>query len=972
MPLQAVRASEYTMRMRSPRRSVSPHQVLLAALCSLACVSSARAQAAAAEPRWQLLHERAGTSLRALAVVDASVVWAGGTGGTVLRTVDGGRAFRDVAPTDCDACDFRDLHAFGPERAVAMVAGQPARIYRTADGGASWSRVHEDPDAAAFFDTIEFDGDLGFLFGDPLGGEMYVRRSDDAGASWRRVAGLPAPLPDEAGFAASGTCVSVGGSAVRIVTGGGASRCVSSTDGGVSFRAAPLPLLQGSPSQGAFGVAFRGELGIAVGGDYREPARADGTAAWTDDGGRAWHASSALGYRSAVTWLDDGSALAVGPLGASITRDGGRTWSAFGETGFHAVARGSDGSVFACGSDGRIARLLPAREFAVMKLFGDHMVLPPGETVAVRGFGPAGAKVRVAGSWGEALECTIGADERWRGDLPTPGRGGPHAITLTCGGERIVLDDVLVGDVWLCSGQSNMEMPVGHQGGWKLGVDDWEREVANANHPELRVFTVGKATSGTPLDDVEGEWQVCTPETAGSFSAAGYFFALELLDRGPIGLVVSSWGGTVCEAWTSPAALAEFPEFADALAATRAPAMSRTERRDAFWRAVPPEPLDGGWKRVSLPGLWSQQGLARVDGVAFYRRAVALPEAMRGQDLVLELGAIDDMDTTWCNGVRVGGMEDNGAWSTPRRYAVPANVTAGRERVDILVRVVDTGGEGGFSASPETMQLRAADGSAAVGLAGETWYLQLVEQMKDLPPWPRGPSNSPNRPAVLYHAMIAPLVPFPFTGALWYQGESNRNRAEQYARLFPAMIRDWRRIFARKLPFLFVQIAPFGYGEPDGGAALRLAQAAALELPHTGMVVTLDIGDARDIHPRNKQEVGRRLALHALRGVYGEDVVSDGPTPRGVERAGDGLRVTFDGAHGGLLGDAPLLGFEVAGADGAFAAASARIDGEAVVVRCDAVAEPRHVRYAWGAVPPASLKNGAGLPAGPFRLSVPR
>lgn len=219
--------------------------------------------------------------------------------------------------------------------------------------------------------------------------------------------------------------------------------------------------------------------------------------------------------------------------------------------------------------------------------------------------------------------------------------------------------------------------------------------------------------------------------------------------------------------------------------------------------------------------------------------------------------------------------------------------------------------------------------------------------------------------------MIAPLVPFPFTGAIWYQGESNRGRDEQYARLFPAMIADWRRAFARELPFYFVQIAPFDYDHDEFAAPrLRDAQAAALRLPHTGMVVTLDVGEAKDIHPRNKQAVGKRLALQALRDHYGEDVVADGPRPTSATRQGDEVRVAFTGCEEGLVSDVPPRGFELAGDDGVFHTASARIDGTVVVLRCPAVPSPTLVRHAWAAVPDRSLANGTGLPAWPFLLPV--
>ncbi|MCB9885351.1 MAG: 9-O-acetylesterase [Planctomycetes bacterium] len=618
------------------------------------------------------------------------------------------------------------------------------------------------------------------------------------------------------------------------------------------------------------------------------------------------------------------------------------------------------------------------KAFRPKHLFGDHMVLPPLTAVPISGFGPAGAAVEVQGSWGERAHTITPADGRWQVTLKTPERGGPVEVTLRCtpgpgAPLTTVLRDVLIGDVWLASGQSNMEMPVGEHGGWRGGVLDFEEEIATADHPQLRMFTVERTTSGVPLDDVEGQWQVCSPATVATFSASAYFFGRELLARGkgPIGLVVSSWGGTVCEAWTSAQGLRGFPEFEAALAATRPGTAATTvaSRRAAFWKAVPDAPADVAATSVQMPDLWSRSGLGDFDGVAFYRHTVALPAALRGKELWLDLGTIDDMDTVWCNGARVDGMERDGVWSTPRHYRVPAALTAGKDSVALLVRVVDTGGEGGFSGAAADLQLRGDDGAPRVALDG-AWQRFTGPTMRELPKWPRD-DNGPNRPAVLYNAMIAPLVPFPFTGAIWYQGESNRGRAEQYARLFPAMIEDWRAAFQRPLPFYFVQIAPFDYDRDELAAPrLRDAQAAALRLPHTGMVVTLDVGEARDIHPKNKQAVGLRLALQALRDHYGEQIVADGPRPRRITQQGDAVRVVFDNADGGLVSDGPPRGFELAGADGVFHGASARLDGDAVLLRCAAVPSPTHVRYGWAAVPDCSLGNGAGLPAWPFSESI--
>ncbi len=456
----------------------------------------------------------------------------------------------------------------------------------------------------------------------------------------------------------------------------------------------------------------------------------------------------------------------------------------------------------------------PTWPFRPRHWFGEHMVLPAQTVVPVTGIGRPDTRVTVRGSWGAEAATTVDRAGRWCCDLSTPDQGGPFELVLADGDGEIVLHDVLAGDVWLCSGQSNMVMQVGPGDTSRRGVVDWQREVAAATLPQLRMFTVAKHTANQPADDVEGEWQVASPATAAKLSATAFFFGRELLrhHHQPVGLVVSAWGGTVCQAWTSSRGLAGFPQFA-----------------------------------------------AQVHAVA------------------------------------------------------------------------------------------------AAGAAGQ-----------------RTPQHRPNRPTVLWNAMIAPLVQFPFTGVLWYQGEANRSRAAVYAQLFPAMIADWRRGFGRALPFYFVQIAPFRWRDDHDGrtASLREAQAAALSLPDTGMVVTLDCGDPADLHPIQKQVVGERLARLALARHYGEPIACEGPHLLDVQQQGDGLRLCFDPGVRPLVLDAGACGFEVAGEDGRFIAAGACGDGDTIVVQAPGVPQPVCVRYAWSAAPGCSLKNGAGLPAAPFRAGV--
>jgi photosystem II stability/assembly factor-like uncharacterized protein len=647
---------------------------------------------------------RHGGSLRGLAVVDAAVAWASGSGGAIWRTTDGGASWRNVAPREAAAWDFRDVEAWDGNRALAMVAGTPARVLRTDDGGASWRTVLADERKGAFFDAMAFAGDVGVLFGDPIDGAFSVWTTRDGGSTWKAVRGaeLPAPLPGEAAFAASGSCVAVAGEpgaeTFWIATGGGPrARMLRGAANG--WTAIDLPLPAGAPSRGAFGQAWRGDRGIVVGGDYADTAI--GGAACTSDGGRTWQAWPEFGgFRSAVAWVDDEHALAVGSHGETSLHFDRSASSTDGAIGFHALAVGRDGAVLAAGADGRICRRSSQsrRPLRLARLFADHMVVPAATSVRVRGFATAGARVRLAASWGVAAEAMVANDGTFGCELATPREpGGPHGFTMSCGEERVEVRDVLAGDVWLASGQSNMEMQLG-KAGWSAGIDGHEAAIAAADLPTLRVFTVTRRASDQPQDDCEGVWQVCTPAVAHEFSAVGFHFAraLQQARQRPFGLVVSAWGGTVAEAWTSAVGLREFPEFAGQLAALRGGSDAPpAAQRAAFWRAVEAAP-GGEFAPVAMPDVWSRSGLGGFDGAAEYRLVVTVPAVWAGSDCVLELGPIDDMDHATWDGERIGGMERDGAWATPRAYAIPGRlVTAGDH--ELRLRVADTSGEGGLA-----------------------------------------------------------------------------------------------------------------------------------------------------------------------------------------------------------------------------------------------------------------------------------
>ncbi|MFK7742381.1 MAG: sialate O-acetylesterase [Planctomycetota bacterium] len=642
------------------------------------------------------------------------------------------------------------------------------------------------------------------------------------------------------------------------------------------------------------------------------------------------------------------------------------------------------------------AVLMRAQEsvFAPDAIFGSHMVLPADADVVLRGRGPAKKQVTAKPSWGDAVAATVGSDGRWQVAMPGAKRAVTGTLTLRCGELTKTLDDLIFGDVWLASGQSNMEMPVAPRGGLR-GASDWEQVVASGSCPDLRVFTVERQIGEVPARDVVGRWQRCSPEAVRELSAVGYFFARDLVDagHGPIGLVASSWGGTPVRSWMSREALRPSPEYRSQPQPPGNPTKTdkAVAQRTAFFDALDQrEPLAKAMA-VALPEKWSEQGLEKFDGVCDYTRRITLPKSFAGRDLVLELCAIDDMDRVFWNESLVASTVVAGRWNRKRSYRIAAAdaakaVAAGS--VELRIQVVDTGGEGGFTGSGDAMRLTVADAASGasgaaspqVALAGP-WQRSMVCKLSALPKFPRAAAaGGPRRPAVLYQGMIAPLLPFAFKGAIWYQGESDRGKPELYARTFPAMILDWRERIGGELPFFFVQIAPYAYGDVNNEATaeLRAAQAAALELPATGMAVTLDVGNAKDIHPRAKAPVGKRLALLARSMVYGEDVVAAAPQAVAASLQDDGqVRVTFAPAVplnrvAGKAKKTDLEGtslFEVAGPNGSWQPATATLEGGELLLQCDGVAKAAGVRYAWSSAPVGEL-FGAGLPVAPFRLMI--
>ncbi len=626
----------------------------------------------------------------------------------------------------------------------------------------------------------------------------------------------------------------------------------------------------------------------------------------------------------------------------------------------------------------------PAKNIVLNSLFTENMVLQRNKEISI--WGTAEPKSKVEVEINDIQTKSIADDKgQWMVHLPPMQAGGPYDLIIK-GEKTRKIKNVLIGEVWLCSGQSNMEMPV--NGEWAK-VLNAEKEVAEANYPGIRLFTVEHATSTVPIDTINSSgWQKCSPGTVEGFSATAYFFGRALYKdlNIPVGLIHSSWGGTIAEAWTSAETLKTFPDFADkvellekdttsmdeALKEYKAKLKIREKKmkepdagiRDGkyIWNA--PDLKTSDWQEMKLPTLWERAGYKDLDGVVWFRKEINIPQSMSGQELTLHLGPVNDDDITWFNGVKVGATR--GA-SEKRVYKIPKPIIKKGENV-IAVRVFDIGNNGGIYGQPEQLKI--------TGNSGKTLSLSGVWKYKiglNVQPVPKSP-NDPNRPSVLYNAMIHPLIPLTFRGAIWYQGEANAGRAFQYRTLFPALITDWRSHWNQgDFPFYFVQLANFLQPQSvpgdDEWAELREAQLMTLSLPNTGMAVTIDIGDANDIHPKNKQEVGRRLALNALRFSYGRKIENSGPLYKSMQVDGNKIRLSFTHIDSGLevKGSASLKGFTIAGADKKFVWAGAKIDGNTVIVSSPKVKNPVAVRYAWASNPICNLYNKAGLPASPFR-----
>lgn len=646
------------------------------------------------------------------------------------------------------------------------------------------------------------------------------------------------------------------------------------------------------------------------------------------------------------------------------------------------------------------------RAFQPASLFTDNMVLQQLAEVPVWGQAPPGSVVTVQASWRERASALVGADGSWMVHLATPAAGGPHTIDLACGSSRVHLRNVLTGEVWVCSGQSNMEMPLR---GWPPNdtIMNSARDIQNANLPEIRLYTVARSTAPVPEDFCIGSWSECSPGTAAGFSATAFHFGRELARtlHVPIGLIQTTWGGTPVEAWTDAEYLSRLPRYDSTLIWLRDAEKNLPAFKEWLSRltVIPPtttagEPAwdnaafhddalasrvlaDSAWPTMILPAVWESGGLGQFDGVVWFRRQISIPAAWLHKDLIMEPGPIDDMDVTYVNGTRVGGTETANMWNKDRTYHIPASLVDSTV-LSIAVRVTDQMGAGGIYAPTGKMIVRLADGGGAVSIAGAWQYLptaiwrtsQFYSLGTDGKLFSSRPALSmevgPNTPSALYNAMVAPLVPYGVRGTIWYQGESNTSDPAFYQQQFPLMIRNWRTAFENPaMPFYYVQIAPFDYGAERNSALLREAQLMTLSLSGTGMAVTMDIGDPKNIHPPNKTDVGRRLALCALARTYGMDVAYSGPLYAGAHTVRGRMELTFAHAEGGLVlrPGKQGNGFQVAGPDSVFRDARVQVTGKTLTVWHPAIKHPRAVRYAFTNTAAGTLFNKQGLPASSFR-----
>jgi len=620
-------------------------------------------------------------------------------------------------------------------------------------------------------------------------------------------------------------------------------------------------------------------------------------------------------------------------------------------------------------------------EVRLPKLISDGMVLQRNAEVKVWGWATPGEKVTINFN-DKKYKTTTGKCGKWVVNLSKIKAGGPYNMEINASNKTII-KDILIGDVWVCSGQSNMVLPM------KRVEDLYEDEIDHAENPFIRQFLVPERYDfNVPGKDLEsGKWESVNPKNILHFRATGYFFAKALYEKYqvPIGLINASVGGTPIDAWLSEDALKEFPaslevahKFRDSAYVNKIIREDKT-RNNKWYNKL--KQLDRGfanpektwfdptcdaskWHTMQLPAYWEDEGLEDVDGVVWFRKEIDVPASMTGKPARLFMGRIVDSDSVYINGKFIGTISYQ---YPPRKYDVPKDLLKAGKNI-IVVRIVNNIGKGGFV---KDKPYKLIAGEETIDLKGK-WQYKLGTEMEPL----QGTDFVQYKPLGLYNGMIAPLLNYKIKGVIWYQGESDTYRPFKYRKLFPALINDWRRKWNQgEFPFLFVQLANFmeGKDQPSESnwALLREAQLKTLSVSNTGMAVAIDIGEWNDIHPLNKEDVGKRLALAAFKVAYGDEgVIYSGPIYKCMKIKGNKIIVTFTNTGGGLIvkGGGKLKYFAICGPDRKFIWANAKIEDNKVIVWNDNIGSPVAVRYAWADNPEgANLYNKEGLPASPFR-----
>jgi sialate O-acetylesterase len=615
------------------------------------------------------------------------------------------------------------------------------------------------------------------------------------------------------------------------------------------------------------------------------------------------------------------------------------------------------------------------------EVFADHAVLQRGRPIPVWGDSVPAERITIE-IGANSAETRADASGHWHAALPAMPAGGPYEIRVrTRSGAAQTIVDILIGDVFLCSGQSNMEFPVSRS----LGGSG---EIAAAKNDSIRMLSIAHDSSALPLAHFKSPvaWAAASPDTVPNFSAVCYFFARELqrTQRVPLGLIHSSWGGSRIEPWMSDRALRAVGGFDARLDLLRLFARDQTAANNGqgrmweeWWHAraqSKPWQGDGVWIDVPEPmrdwKTWNVPELQNHDGMLWFRRDVTLSAQQAAAAATLSIGGIDEVDETWVNGKPIGYSFGYG---TERTYPVPRGVLRAGAN-SIVINVLSVWGAAGMYGPPEHMALRFADGGA-VGLARQ-WRYQLIPESLGLPP--RAPWDSVGGLAAVHNAMISPLAPYGLQGVLWYQGESNAADAAQYRQLLQGLMGDWRNEFAGELPFLVVELPNFGklatHPAASDWANLRDAQRrAVLSDAHAALAVTIDLGEAQELHPPNKQDVGRRLARAALHLIYNQSQAPSGPVPRDAIREGGKVAVRFDGVEGGLItySSKRAIGFELCSAEQSSCRfADAVVETSRVLLDPVDISGATRVRFCWGDTPLCNLSDESGLPAGPFEIPI--